>query len=95
MKYFIAIDKDKQIVSLIFAGDKPIVNKLSYTNISKKKCVYYSEKELERIEFPEEVKFEQIDPKKFGGCKLIPKAEEEKEQLIEFYKKLYNVKKDI
>lgn len=95
MKYFIAIDKDKQIVSLIFAGDKPIVIKLSYTNISKKKCVYYSEKELERIEFPEEVRFEQIDQKKFGGCKLIPKAEEEKEQLIEFYKKLYNVKKDI
>lgn len=91
MKYFIAIDGEKQIVSLIYAGGKPIVNKLPYTNISKKKCVYYSEKELERIEFPEEVKFEQIDPNKFGGCKLIPKAEEEKEEKIEFYKKLYNV----
>lgn len=94
MKYFIAIDKDKQIVSLIFGGGKPIVIKLNYTNISKKKCVYYSERELARIEFAEEVTFEEIDPKKFGGCKLIPKAEEEKEELIEFYKKLYNGKKD-
>ena len=90
MKYFIAIDKDKQIVSLVYAGGEPIISKLNYTNISKKKCVYYSEKEIERIEFPEEVRFEEIDPKKFGGCKLIPKAEEEKEEKIEFYKKLYN-----
>ena len=93
MDYFIAIDKDKQIISLIFVGRKPIVIKSAYTNINKRKCVYYSEAELKRIEFPEEVTFEKIDQNVYGGCKLIPKAEEENEEMKLFLNKLYNESK--
>jgi hypothetical protein len=79
MKYFIALNEDKQILSLIYVGRKPIVIKTTLNYINKKKCVYYSEYELKRIEFPEQVILEEIDPKKYGGCKLIPKAEEQED----------------
>ena len=77
MKYFIALNEDKQILSLIYVGRKPIVIKTTLNYINKKKCVYYSEYELKRIEFPEQVILQEIDPKKYGGCKLIPKTEEQ------------------
>jgi hypothetical protein len=90
MRYFIAINENKQILSLIFVGRKPSVIRSFYSNINKRKCVYYSEYELKRIEFPEKVTFEEIDPNIFGGCKLIPKAEEEEAQLLELQNKMFN-----
>jgi hypothetical protein len=80
MKYYIALNPEKRILSAIFVCGKQEFVELTLTELNKKRCVFYSELELQRISFPKGTKFEEIDAKKYGGCKYISKVEEEEEE---------------
>jgi hypothetical protein len=80
MKYFIAINPDNKILSAIFVSGKQEFIELSLNELNKKRCVFYSERELKRINFPKGTKLQEINAKKYGGCKYISKVEEEEEQ---------------
>jgi hypothetical protein len=79
MKYYIALNPENKILSAIFVCGKQEFVELTLSEINKKRCVFYSEKELQRIKFPPKTKFQQIDSKQYGGCKYISKLEEEEE----------------
>jgi len=80
MKYYIALNPENRILSAIFVCGKQEFIELTLTELNKKRCVFYSEKELQRINFPKGTKFEEINAKKYGGCKYISKVEEEEEE---------------
>ena len=56
MKYYLALNPENKILSAIFVCGKQSFIELTLSEINKKRCVYYSERELKRIKFPEGTK---------------------------------------